>query len=969
MTTLPFSRGQMIREASLTEADLAEVARCRRDHNRLGFAYQVGFVRLFHRFPAQQPLEVCDELLSFVALQLNTDAAKIADYAPWQHTVSEHQARIREYLNLTTFSPEEAEALECFIFEESCRLEQTAPLLARAREFLEERRVLLPAESALLRLVGEQKKRAREHIVAKLAEDLPLDVVKALDGLLEVKEGEAVSGLQAIKANPPKPSPTAMQSLINKLAAIEATGVLAVDLSWLNANYQRALFHYVRKCSADRLREVARPRCLAALVCFLRQSYRDAVDQAVDMFDKLLTRTHTRAEHELDDQMRRQRRTIKAALASLRSLGAIILDDAVGDAALRSRLFAAVPRDELEAQVAELAEWVTGKKSDVFHGLVRRFGHLRQFSPVLLHALEFFPDAGDDDVPCLEALRVLKEMNADSKRKLPENAPTDFIPKRLLPLVVNDGKPDRKAWECAVLLKLQEDLRSGNLSVRHSKRFGRFEDYFLPPERWEPLRKSFFQRSGLPADPQDVPGYLTERLSRAYDLFLETAPGNSYATVDEDGWHLSTDATEKLDAEAQARLDGLKGWLAQRLRMTQLPDLLIEVDNDLRFTDHFLPPAQRGKRDAEDVCQLLAVVLAHGCNIGLHTMAQITQGVTYKQLKRVSDWQMTEEAQHAALAALVHAISRLDATLHWGEGRTSASDGQRFALPRKVLQQTYSTRFSDFALEFYSFVADNYAPFYSTPIECTDRDAAFVLDGLLYNESDLELEEHYTDTHGYTEINFAAFAMLGRRFCPRIRGLRKQRLYRLDTDRDYGLLASLVGRADRIIDAQVIAEQWDRMGPFYASLERGHTTASVALKRLVSCSAKNRFYRANRDLGRIFKTEFLLSYLSEPQLRARIRRGLLKVDQLHALARDVYYGRRGRINARELHEQMNLCSCLMLILACVIYWQAKEISRVVRCREPEDEAIDVEMLEHVSPIEWDNVILYGEYVLDRNRVR
>jgi TnpA family transposase len=44
--------------------------------------------------------------------------------------------------------------------------------------------------------------------------------------------------------------------------------------------------------------------------------------------------------------------------------------------------------------------------------------------------------------------------------------------------------------------------------------------------------------------------------------------------------------------------------------------------------------------------------------------------------------------------------------------------------------------------------------------------------------SELDLEEHDTDTHGYTEINFAAFAMLGRRFCPRIRGLQKQRLYR-----------------------------------------------------------------------------------------------------------------------------------------------------------------------------------------------
>jgi hypothetical protein len=35
--------------------------------------------------------------------------------------------------------------------------------------------------------------------------------------------------------------------------------------------------------------------------------------------------------------------------------------------------------------------------------------------------------------------------------------------------------------------------------------------------------------------------------------------------------------------------------------------------------------------------------------------------------------------------------------------------------------------------------------------------------------------------------------------------------------------------------------------------------------------------------------------------------------------RDVPYGRRGRINARELWEQMNTCSCLNLILACIVY--------------------------------------------------
>ena len=404
------------------------------------------------------------------------------------------------------------------------------------------------------------------------------------------------------------------------------------------------------------------------------------------------------------------------------------------------------------------------------------------------------------------------------------------------------------------------------------------------------------------------------------------------------------------------------------MRRVRLPDLLIEVDNDLGFTRHFMPPSRQPDPAPDEICVILAAVMAHGCNIGPHTMAQLTADVTYEQLKRVGDWQLTRDTQRAALGVVVKAIAGLDTALYWGEGKTSASDGQRYSLQRKVLQKTYSPRVSDFALEFYSFVADNDAPFFSTPIECTDRDAATVLDGLLYNESDLELEEHDTDTHGYTDINFAAFAMLGRRFSPRIRGIKKQRLYRVDT-RDDGVLGSLVGRADRKIDTRGIADQWDRRGHVYASLESGHTTASVALRRLAGFSATNGFYRANRDLGRILKTEFLLQYMSEPALRTRIRRGLLKVEQMHALARDVFYGNRGRIDARELWEQMNSCSCLTLIVACIIYWQAKDMSRVIRRADPEGHGVELSLLRHVSPIEWDNIVLYGEYVLNRSLVR
>ena len=130
----------------------------------------------------------------------------------------------------------------------------------------------------------------------------------------------------------------------------------------------------------------------------------------------------------------------------------------------------------------------------------------------------------------------------------------------------------------------------------------------------------------------------------------------------------------------------------------------------------------------------------------------------------------------------------LDTTQVWGDGSTSSSDGQRFLFPRRVLRRTYSHRLGDFALEFYTFIANNYAPYYTVPIECTERDAPYVLDGLLYHESDLDPEEHYTDTHGYIELNFAAFPMFGKRFCPRIRGLHRQWIYRIDPHRDYGPL-------------------------------------------------------------------------------------------------------------------------------------------------------------------------------------
>jgi hypothetical protein len=41
----------------------------------------------------------------------------------------------------------------------------------------------------------------------------------------------------------------------------------------------------------------------------------------------------------------------------------------------------------------------------------------------------------------------------------------------------------------------------------------------------------------------------------------------------------------------------------------------------------------------------------------------------------------------------------------------------------------------------------------------------------------------------------------------------------------------------------------------------------------------------------------------------------------------------------------------------------------VKEHNPEEAEIDLSMLAHISPIEWSNVILYGEYKLNRELVK
>ena len=92
----------------------------------------------------------------------------------------------------------------------------------------------------------------------------------------------------------------------------------------------------------------------------------------------------------------------------------------------------------------------------------------------------------------------------------------------------------------------------------------------------------------------------------------------------------------------------------------------------------------------------------------------------------------------------------------------------------------------------YTHISDKYAPFHSKVVNVGVRDSTYVLDGLLYHESDIRITEHYTDTNGFTDRVFGLMHLLGYRFAPRIRDLADTRIYTPNRDGN-DILKPLIG--------------------------------------------------------------------------------------------------------------------------------------------------------------------------------
>ena len=184
-------------------------------------------------------------------------------------------------------------------------------------------------------------------------------------------------------------------------------------------------------------------------------------------------------------------------------------------------------------------------------------------------------------------------------------------------------------------------------------------------------------------------------------------------------------------------------------------------------------------------------------------------------------------------------------------------------------------------------MSDTYVALFSHFIACGVWEAVYILDGLLKNQSTLQPDTLYADTHGQAEPVFGLAALLGIQLLPRMRTWNDVTFYRVDRHTTYKHIDTLF---TQVVDWDVIEWYWQDMMPVVLSIQAGQVLPSMLLQKLGVYSGKNSLYKAFSELGRVERTLFLLDYMSNAVMRQQIRAETTKVESSHHFTDWIAFG-------------------------------------------------------------------------------
>jgi len=436
---------ELIRFFTLTAADVEFVdpGRGRSAKDRLGLAVQLCSLPWLGFVPddvTAAPVVAAERL----GRRLGVDPGELGSYGQREQTRTDHVGMVARYLGWRPAGALEWKELEEFLLARAMEHDSPGLLFRLACDHLISAQVIRPGPVALIERVATARAAGERQTYQRVAHLLTGHRPGELDGLLVVDPDIGGTRLSWLCRGPTEPSPAAVKGELGKLAFLRGLDAHTLDLSMLPAERRRFLAAVGRRLTPQALERRDPHRRYPILLTLLAQSAVDVLDEVVQLFDQAVSGREGRARRRMTEALAERARGGEDRQALLDDLLAVITDTAIPDEDLGGLLRG----DRIGWGRLRAATATAQPRLPRDHGhlamLESSYGYLRQFTPQVLEAIGF---AGSLTAgPLLEAVEILRGLNATGARKVPDGAPTTFVPTRwrgYLDTAAADGDPHR----------------------------------------------------------------------------------------------------------------------------------------------------------------------------------------------------------------------------------------------------------------------------------------------------------------------------------------------------------------------------------------------------------------------------------------------------------------------------------------------------------------------------------------------
>lgn len=517
----------------------------------------------------------------------------------------------------------------------------------------------------------------------------------------------------------------------------------------------------------------------------------------------------------------------------------------------------------------------------------------------------------------------------------------------------------------AVILfrKMNTAIRAGKLNLKYSLEYRRLQTYLIDDETWLSQKDILIEEAGL-TKYQEIDTYLQKLEEQLHDKYQTVnerliAGENGYMRPYPNGrFRVQTPATDYQQTKFVSNQLLMEGTIP-------VLQVLREINDLIPFLPSLTHYSKRNAMLKLNPDTAFAGVMALGCNIGPRRMASMSEGIKEGSLVDMIDWRFTRENLIKANRIITDAIDELPLSNVYtvkNNQLRSSSDGKKVTVAVNSIIANHSFKYygRESGVAVYNFVDEKQRLFHATVFSSSDREAAYMLDGFAYNNPSQQ-RVHSTDTHGYTHAIFAASHLMDIAFAPRIKGIESATLSAFKTKSVFKRKGYLLLPSHKI-KTGLIMENWDDILRFMATIKLGITTASQLFQRLNSYSGDHPLYSALKEFGRIIKSQFLLSYYDDVELRQQIQKQLNIVEQSNRFHDAVFWDRGQQFYVGTKAEQEKYTLCRSLIQNSIILWNYLMLSTQVLDEDNKEHR--KAMLEDISKgsvLSWRHVNFNGVY--------